>query len=147
MKPILLHNCETWGLRRIERKLIDAFHRQQLRKVLKIKYPYKISNKQLYEWCDSSQVSLEVTTRRWNALGHILSLPKPTPCWRSMIHYFNLWSIISMFWSLSWIICALLDSSCFCWPRYQVSPSVTVLGHNACLREKLLGHQRTRTGC
>ena len=54
-----------------------------------IKYPYKISNKQLYERCDSSKVSLEVTRRRWNALGHVLRPPKTTPCWRSMVHFSN----------------------------------------------------------
>ena len=89
MKPILLYNCETWGLSETEQTLIDAFHRQQLRKVLKINYPYKISKKHPNERCDSSQVSLEVTRRRWNALGPILCLSKTTPCWRSMIHYFN----------------------------------------------------------
>ena len=47
VKSILLYNCSTWGVTQSIEQKLDAFHRRQLRRVLNIKYPTKISNKKL----------------------------------------------------------------------------------------------------
>ena len=52
LKSILTHNCGTWALAQTELNKLDAFYRKQLRKVLNIYYPTKISNKTLYKKCN-----------------------------------------------------------------------------------------------
>ena len=52
VKSILTYNCGTWALAQTEQNKLDAFHRKQLRKVLNIYYPTKISNKTLYKKCN-----------------------------------------------------------------------------------------------
>ena len=44
VKSILLCNCSTWALTLTEDEKINAFHRKQLKKVLNIKFPVKITN-------------------------------------------------------------------------------------------------------
>ena len=48
VKSILTYSG-TWALAQTELNKLDAFHRKQLRKVLNIYYPTKISNKTLYK--------------------------------------------------------------------------------------------------
>ena len=45
---------------------------------------HKIRNKKLYENINSKPVSIEVTRRRWNVLGHIFRLDKERPARNSM---------------------------------------------------------------
>ena len=49
VKSILLYNCGTWGISKGDQKKLDSFHRRQLRKVIRVNWPQKISNKKLYE--------------------------------------------------------------------------------------------------
>ena len=58
VKSILTYNCGTWALALTELNKLDAFHRKQLRKVLNIYYPTKISNKKLYKKCNKKTLSL-----------------------------------------------------------------------------------------
>ena len=51
VKSILLYNCSTWAPTLTEEEKINAFHRKQLKKVLNIKFPVKITNKSLYKKC------------------------------------------------------------------------------------------------
>ena len=89
VKSVLLYNCETWGLTKTNRKQLDSFHRQQLRKVLNIRYPNKISSLSVYERCDACPISLEILERRWRFFGHILRLDERTPCWKAMKTFFD----------------------------------------------------------
>ena len=49
VKPVLLYNCQTWGLTKADETNLDSFHRKQLRKILHIKFPNIIRNHDLYE--------------------------------------------------------------------------------------------------
>ena len=84
VKSILLYNCSTWGMTIQDKQQLDSFHRKQLRQVLNISWPHKIRNKKLYEKTNSKPVSIEVTRRTWNLLGHILRLDKETPTKKAM---------------------------------------------------------------
>ena len=55
------------------------FHRQQLRKILNIKYPVKITNSSLYEKCNECPLSIT---------GHILRRNSEIPANKSMNIYF-----------------------------------------------------------
>ena len=44
-----MYNSGTWGMKKQDEDSFDSFHRQQLRSVLRIKYPQKISCKNIYK--------------------------------------------------------------------------------------------------
>ena len=51
---------------------LNAYHRKQLKKILNIRYPPKITNKSLYRICQEKPLSLQVLSARWSFFGHIL---------------------------------------------------------------------------
>ena len=71
VKSILLYNCGTWALTKTQMEKLNAFHRQQLRKILNIKCPTIISNKTLYTKTNERPISLDVLDNRWRLLGHV----------------------------------------------------------------------------
>ena len=89
MKPILLYNCGTWGLSKNEEDSLNAFHRRQLRYVLKIHHPHHISNKNLYRITKEDPITLFITRSRWRLFGHELRSGKDTPAYKSMTYYFT----------------------------------------------------------
>ena len=58
IKSILLYNCGTWSLTKHQEENLDTYHRKQLRKILGIKYPTRLSNAKLYEKCKETCISL-----------------------------------------------------------------------------------------
>jgi hypothetical protein len=48
VKP-LVYNCGTWAMRKADAELLESFHRQQLWRVLGIRWPNHISNKKVYQ--------------------------------------------------------------------------------------------------
>ena len=64
IKPVLLYNSSTWGLTEEEKKNLNSFHRRQLRKVLNVKYPDTMSNKDMYEKSGEKLISLEILSGR-----------------------------------------------------------------------------------
>ena len=80
VKPILLYNCETWALSKTESEKLDAFHRQNLRRVANIRYPRRISNRPLYRLTGERPISEDIVERRWRYLGHALCQVNTPPC-------------------------------------------------------------------
>ena len=73
MRSVQLYNCGTWALTKTDEEKLDSFHRKQLRRVLGIRYPTKISNKSLYKKnFEQTPISLEVLQARWRLFGHVL---------------------------------------------------------------------------
>ena len=89
VKSILLYNCSTWALTNTEEEKINAFHRKQLRKILNIKYPVKITNRSLYNKCKEKPLSLQILEARWNLFGHILRRDEEIPANKAMRAYFT----------------------------------------------------------
>ena len=87
--PVLLYNCSTWSLTEKELNSINAFHRKQLRILLGIFYPEKISNSDLYERCTAEPISKFVTKQRWQLFGHILRRCENIPAQQAMESYFR----------------------------------------------------------
>ena len=88
VKSILLYNCSTWALTLTEEEKINAFHRKQLKKVLNIKFPVKITNNSLYKKCQEKPLSLQILKARWNLFGHILRRDSDIPANRATRAYF-----------------------------------------------------------
>ena len=53
--PVLMYNAGTWALTSAQSNKLDAFHRKQLRQVLNIRWPFKITNERLYERCSEPE--------------------------------------------------------------------------------------------
>ena len=85
---VLTYNCGTWALTKTEEEKLNAFHRQQLRKILNIKYPVKITNSSLYEKCNECPLSITLLESRWRLFGHILGRNSEIPANKSMNSYF-----------------------------------------------------------
>ena len=60
VKSILFYNCRTWALTLTEEERLNAYHRGQLKKILSIRYPKKITNKSLYRTCQEKPLSLQI---------------------------------------------------------------------------------------
>ena len=89
VKSILLYNCGTWGVTKTEEQKMDAFHRKQLRRLLGIKYPTRISNQKLYAETGEQPISETMRSARWKLLGHILRRDQNIPANMAMTLYFN----------------------------------------------------------
>ena len=89
VKSILLYNCGTWGVTKAEENKIDSFHRKHLKRILGIKYPKKISNKNLYRETKEKPISESMREARWKLFGHILRRPNEIPANMAMKFYFN----------------------------------------------------------
>ena len=77
------------GLRKKEVEKAAAFHRRQLRKLLGIRWPQKISNRALYKITGTTNLETFVTTARMKMLGHTLRLDPATPAQQAMDLYFS----------------------------------------------------------
>lgn len=89
VKSILLYNCGTWGLTKTEENKLDAFHRKQLRRVLGIHYPTKISNESLYKRCKETPLSIQILEARWKLFGHILRRDPEIPANKAIEFYYT----------------------------------------------------------
>jgi len=86
--PVLTYNAGTWGLTRAVEERLDAFHRNQLRSLLGIRWPQKTPNAALYARCSAEPVSHTIKRARWRLFGHILRLAPDTPAMAAMKGYF-----------------------------------------------------------
>ena len=87
--PILLYNCSTWSLTSQQSNSLDVFHRRQLRHLLGIFWPEKITNDDLYKRCQAQPLSKIVKSRRLSLLGHILRRDSNIPANLAINNYFN----------------------------------------------------------
>ena len=87
--PILMYNCGTWGLTKQNLESLNVMHRKQLRSIIGIHWPEKISNTDLYERCQVKPISYKVKEQRWKLLGHILRREDEIPAQTAMTEYFK----------------------------------------------------------
>ena len=72
VKPVLMYGCETWKMNEGDAQKINVFQNRCLRRILKIKWQDKVTNKELLERANVDRLSEEVRRRRWRFIGHIL---------------------------------------------------------------------------
>ena len=82
---IFLYNTELWTLTETSEDEVDSFHRRLLRKVINIRWPKVISNKDLYEKVGVEKWSVTIRRRRLNWLGHLMRLDEGTPVRKSLL--------------------------------------------------------------
>ena len=87
--PILTYNTCTWALTKVEIQKLETFRRQQLRSIINMRYPRRISNEKMYVRCNTGPLQPEICAARWRMLGHVLRMTDDTPAKHTMLHYFN----------------------------------------------------------
>ena len=70
--PVLLYGAELWRVTGTDDLRLDRFHRVCLKKIMKIRWPMKSSNEELYRLTSTKPVSETIRERRWRYIGHIL---------------------------------------------------------------------------
>ena len=89
VKPILLYNCGTWGVTKTEEEKLDAYHRKQLKRILGIRWPTKITNESLYKKTNEKPISVTMREARWRLFGHILRRDQDIPANMAVKFYFE----------------------------------------------------------
>ncbi|XP_056009407.1 uncharacterized protein LOC130051481 [Ostrea edulis] len=79
IKSILLYGAECWKLVQSDPKKLSSFHNTCLRRICKIYWPKKISNKDLWSKTSQKSIQLEIKQRRWRWLGHAMRMNKACP--------------------------------------------------------------------
>ena len=69
--PVLLYGAELWRMTGTDDLRLDRFHRVCLKKIMKIRWPMKISNEELYRLTSTKPVSETIRERRWRYIRHI----------------------------------------------------------------------------
>ncbi len=79
LESVFLYNSELWTVTKSIENQINVFQRNLLKKILKINWPDKISNEDLYKKTELTEWSLVVKQRRLSWYGHLMRLPDDTP--------------------------------------------------------------------
>ncbi|RQM14515.1 hypothetical protein DD237_008450 [Peronospora effusa] len=66
--PILLYNCGTWVLTNSVLQSLESLYRQQLRKVVGVRYPATICNDKLYARTETQTLRYHLLRSRWSLL-------------------------------------------------------------------------------
>ena len=85
--PVLLYNASTWGVCQTAIQKLETVHRNHLRRILGVRWPYVISNDNLYTRCCVEPLGLTIRRLRWNLFGHVLRLQRNTPAQVAMDFY------------------------------------------------------------
>ena len=80
VKSVLLYSCETWKMNEGDATKLDTFQFTCIRKIIKIRWPYVISNEDLMKKTETKCISSKVKTRRWKWIGHVLRMERNSHC-------------------------------------------------------------------
>ena len=70
---VLLYGCETWRMTKNDASKLDVFLHKNLRRLMKIYWPMKVSNEEIRNWANLT-ISEQIYRRRWRFIGHILRM-------------------------------------------------------------------------
>ena len=75
VKSVLLYGAESWRCNKVGTVKLQTFVNSCLRRILKIHWPEKISNEDLWQQTHQQPIDKEILQRRWRWLGHTLRKP------------------------------------------------------------------------
>ena len=75
VKSVLLYGAETWRTTQATTKRIQTFINSCLRQILRIHWPERISNTELWRSTEQQPSEREVLKRKWRRIGHTLRKP------------------------------------------------------------------------
>ncbi|RLO12323.1 hypothetical protein DYB28_014194 [Aphanomyces astaci] len=82
-----MYHYGTWALTKTQLLRLEAFHRRQLRCIIRLFYPNRISNAALYTRCDCEPLRVTLLRARWRLFRHILGRPLDIPANIHMLNY------------------------------------------------------------
>ena len=85
--PLRHYCCFTRGLTDADIKKVSAFHRRQLRKLLGVRWPQRMSNDAVYATTGVRTLEQYIGDARMRLLGHVLRLDRQAPAQQSMDLY------------------------------------------------------------
>ena len=77
---VLLYGAEMWKLDLSDITRLETFQRKCLRRILRIFWPTKITNQELYTQTKSYPIGEILKNRRWRWVGHVLRKPPDDNC-------------------------------------------------------------------
>jgi hypothetical protein len=69
-----------WKMTKSDEKRLDTFQNSCLRKILKMRWQDKISNKELHTRKKTENISNIICRIRWNWIGHVLRMESTKHC-------------------------------------------------------------------
>ena len=72
IKSVLLYGAESWRDNKTQTKKLQTFINKCLRKILKVFWPNRITNLELWEKTNQIPVTQEIKNRKWKWIGHTL---------------------------------------------------------------------------
>ena len=69
---VLLYGAECWRVTQRDSQRLSGFHTSCLRKICRIYWPQKITNKELYQRTGQRDITMVVKQKRWRWLGHVI---------------------------------------------------------------------------
>ena len=79
ISSVFLYNSEIWTKTKDMEEAIDTYQRINLRKILNIRYPRKLTNEMLYNATNQKPWSNIVKRQRLSFFGHMARLPDDAP--------------------------------------------------------------------
>ena len=64
VRPVLLYGCETWKITKNDERKLNSFQYQCLRRILRIRWQQRMTNKRVVETAEINEISREVRRRR-----------------------------------------------------------------------------------
>ena len=80
VKPVLLYGSEIWKINKGDNRKLYIFLFKSLRRILQIRWPYVVSNRDILAKAKLKTITTEVKLRRWKWVGHILRMDKNSKC-------------------------------------------------------------------
>ena len=84
VKSVLLYGCEAWKINEADNRRMDTFMFKCYRRILKIRWPYVISNDEILKRTKQRRISEEVKIRRWKWIGHVYRMKDDSHCITAM---------------------------------------------------------------
>ena len=76
LRSVLLYAAETWITNRILESGLIGFESRCLRKILRIWWEQRVTDRKVWKQADSNYIVKEVKKRRWKWLGQVLRMKK-----------------------------------------------------------------------
>ena len=80
VRSIIIYGCETWKMSEGDTRKLDTFQFTCMRRIIKIRWPYVVSNEDLMKRTETKRVSTEIKIRRWKWIGHVLRMERNSHC-------------------------------------------------------------------
>ena len=74
VRAMLLYGCESWRMTKDDEAKLDTFQHKCLRRLLKIYWPMRVSNKKVRRRANTETISELVRKRRWTWIRHVLRM-------------------------------------------------------------------------